>query len=186
MLERGDKVITQKLVQTGNKTESEDITLHRRIMGIKPTTHDILHITAPLIFTYPCSPHLAAKIDGRELDLKIADEATSVLSSAYDYVIIEGAGGIMVPLHERYLTLDYVVDRKLPSIVVVGGELGSINHALLTLELMKMKGADIYGVVYNPWFDKDKTIASETQSYLREWVREFLPGTKFTVMSRFA
>lgn len=92
----------------------------------------------------------------------------------------------MVPLHERYLTLDYVVDRRLPAIVVVGGELGSINHALLTLELMRLKGADIYGVVYNPWFDRDKTIAPETQAYLREWVAEFLPGTMFVVMPRFA
>ncbi len=186
LLERGYKVITQKLVQTGNKTESEDIVLHRQIMGIPMTAHDKLHVTAPLIFTYPCSPHLAARIDGRQLDLRMADEATEVLSKAYDKVLIEGAGGIMVPLHERYLTLDYVVDRRLPAIVVVGGELGSINHALLTLELMRLKGADIYGVVYNPWFDRDKTIAPETQAYLREWVAEFLPGTKFVVMPRFA
>lgn len=185
LLESGVKVITQKLVQTGNKVDSEDIALHRQIMGIPPTTHDILHITAPLIFTYPCSPHLAAKIDNRELDINIADDATKALSSAYDKVIIEGAGGIMVPLSERYLTLDYVLERNLPAIVVVGGELGSINHALLTIELMRMKGVDIYGVVYNPWFDKDKTIAPETRKYLIEWVDEFLPGTKFVVMPRF-
>ncbi len=186
LLEKGVRVITQKLVQTGNKTESEDIELHRRIMGIPMTSHDKLHITAPLIFTYPCSPHLAAYIDNRELDLTIAEEATAALSKAYEKVIIEGAGGVMVPLHERYLTLDYILGNSLPAIVVVGGELGSINHALLTLELMRMKGADIYGVVYNPYFDKDKKIAAETQHYLREWVEEFLPGTKFVVMPRFA
>ena len=186
LLEKGEKVITQKLVQTGNKTESEDIELHRRIMGIPMTPHDKLHVTAPIIFTYPCSPHLAARLDGRELDLKMADEATDVLTKSYDKVLIEGAGGVMVPLHECYLTLDFIIDRKLPAIVVVGGELGSINHALLTLELMRLKGVEIYGVVYNPWFDKDKTIASETRDYLHRWTEDFLSGTKFVVMPRFA
>ena len=185
LLEKGKRVITQKLVQTGNKTESEDIELHRRIMGIPMTSYDKLHITAPLIFTYPCSPHLAAAMDDRELDMKIAEQATEALSGVYDKVIVEGAGGIMVPLGERYLTLDYILNNKLPVIVVVGGELGSINHALLTLELMRLKGAEIYGVVYNPFFDKDKKIAPETRRYLRDWVAEFLPGTKFVVMPRF-
>lgn len=186
LLEEGKTVITQKLVQTGNKTESEDIELHRRIMGIPMTTHDKLHITAPIIFTYPCSPHLAARLDNRELDLRVATEATGLLAKSYEKVIIEGAGGVMVPLHERYLTIDYIYEHDLPAIVNVGGELGSINHALLTLELMRLKGIHIYGVVYNPHFDKDKIIARETQSYLRDWIEEFLPGTKFVIMPRFA
>lgn len=180
--ERGVKSITQKFVQTGNKTESEDIALHRQIMGIEPEPADLLHITAPVIFTYPCSPHLAARIDGREIDFGIIEQATAALRSQYPQVIIEGAGGVMVPLTEDYLTLDYILDHKLPSIVVVGGVLGSINHALLTLELMRLKGAEIYGVVYNPWFDKDKTIAAETRSYLRKWVASHMPDTRFCVM----
>ena len=58
----GGNAMTMKFVQTGNSGFSEDIAIHRRIMGIEPTSADRLHITAPEIFSYPCSQELAARI----------------------------------------------------------------------------------------------------------------------------
>lgn len=75
----GQKVITQKFIQTGNLEFSEDIDLHRRLMGIDMLPEDIDHTTAPVIFSYPCSPHLAARIDGKEINLSIIDDATQRL-----------------------------------------------------------------------------------------------------------
>ena len=72
--EQGQKTITQKLIQTGNTDISEDIEQHREIMGMGWFPEDETKLTMPEIFSYPASPHLASKIDGREVDFqKIAD-----------------------------------------------------------------------------------------------------------------
>lgn len=65
--EAGIRTITQKLVQTGNEDVSEDIALHRRLMGTGWLPEDDERLTMPEIFSYPCSPHLAAEIDRRRL-----------------------------------------------------------------------------------------------------------------------
>ncbi|MDR0976366.1 MAG: dethiobiotin synthase, partial [Prevotellaceae bacterium] len=128
LMEQGQRTITQKLIQTGNIGRSEDIELHRRLMGIPMTDADAARLTMPQIFTYPASPHLAAAIDGRAIDFDAIDRATQALSQSYDTVLVEGAGGLMVPLTEEYLTIDYLSDRHYPLIFVTSGKLGSINH----------------------------------------------------------
>ncbi len=67
---KGIRTITQKLIQTGNREISEDIELHRRIMGCPLLPEDIQKLTMPEIFSYPCSPHLASRIDGRSIDFE--------------------------------------------------------------------------------------------------------------------
>ena len=178
----GKSVITQKLIQTGNRDVSEDIEIHRRIMGIPMQSVDLCRVTAPIILSYPASPHLAAKIDGIELDYGVASAATDTLLNKYDHVLIEGAGGLMVPLKERYLTIDYITGHKLPTVVVTNGRLGSISDTLLTLSALAAAGADVFAVIYNPYFDKDKTIADETLGYLAAYVQEKFPDTLFLSM----
>ncbi|MDE6335442.1 MAG: dethiobiotin synthase [Muribaculaceae bacterium] len=170
MANAGLNVITQKMIQTGNLDMSEDILRHREIMGIELQTVDRLHITAPIIYTYPASPHLAAAIDGRSTDLSVIDSATASLTKQYAHVLVEGAGGLMVPITEDYLTADYLHDRQIPTIVVINGQLGSINHALLTLHTLKTYDIPLFGVIYNPFFDKDPIICADTKRYLREWL----------------
>lgn len=178
----GKSVITQKLIQTGNRDVSEDIEIHRRIMGIPMQSVDLCRVTAPIILSYPASPHLAAKIDGIALDYGVASAATDTLLNKYDHVLIEGAGGLMVPLKERYLTIDYITGHKLPTVVVTNGRLGSISDTLLTLSALAAAGADVFAVIYNPYFDKDKTIADETLGYLSAYVQEKFPDTLFLSM----
>ena len=162
MDEAGINVITQKFVQTGNVGSSEDIEKHRQLMGIPLVADDKMGVTAPVIFSYPCSPDLAARIDNRPLDLSIIDESSEVLESRYGHVLIEGAGGVMVPLDGEYLTIDYIADRNLAVVVTYNGQLGSINHTLLTVKALLSRGVKIFALVYNSYFDKDKTICSDT------------------------
>ena len=178
----GGNAITQKFIQTGCREFSEDITVHRRIMGIEMQTVDLLHVTAPIIFSYPASPDLASAIDGRELDLGLADRATGTLLETYSHVLIEGAGGVMVPLKGDYLTIDYIADRRLPAVVVTNGALGSVSDTLLTLTAMKNAHIPIVALVYNPHFDKDKTIADDTRRYLRHWLGLHCPATAYIEM----
>lgn len=178
----GEKVITQKFIQTGNKEYSEDIQVHRSVMGIELQNVDLLHYTAPIIYSYPASPDLAARIDGTEVDLRIIDRATDFLASQYSHVLIEGAGGIMVPLKGEYLTIDYIHDRNLPVVLVTNARLGSINHTLLSLNAIKDRHLNLYAVIFNHYFDKDKKIAEDTHSYIKNWLDNHFPDTLFLDM----
>ncbi len=183
LMEEGKSVITQKFIQTGNEGRSEDIEVHRQIMGSSMTEEDREMITAPEIFSYPCSPDLAAKIDKRDIVFGKIERATEILESRYDVVLIEGAGGIMVPLKGEYLTIDYIRDHRLPTIVVTNGQLGSINHSLLTLFAIKQYGIELSEVVYNHHFDKDSTICTDTITYLKSYLSHHFPTTKFSEMN---
>ncbi len=180
LMDEGKSVITQKFIQTGNEGRSEDIEVHRQIMGIGMTEEDREMITAPEIFSYPCSPDLAAKIDNRPIDFGKIERATAILESRYDVVLTEGAGGIMVPLEGEYLTIDYIRDHQLPTIVVTNGQLGSINHTLLTLYAIEQYGIELSEVVYNHHFDKDPIICTDTIAYLQRYLHDHFPNTKFT------
>lgn len=184
MTEAGIKVITQKFVQTGNKEFSEDIKIHRDIMGTGLLTEDLLHLTAPIIFSYPCSPDLAAEIDGRQLNLDLASEAASTLAGKYGHVIIEGAGGVMVPLKGEYLTIDYVKENNLPVVLVTNGRLGSINHTLLSLYALKQYHIDLFAVIYNEYFDKDDKIVANTKKYLKDFLDNHFPETFYMEMPK--
>ncbi len=126
----------------------------------------------------------ASRIDGVKIDLKRIDQATRTLSAEYDTVIIEGAGGLMVPVEEEYLTIDYIRERKLPAVLVTNGKLGSINHTLLSLQAIDNAGIDLFAVIYNPYFDKDKIIAEDTRNYIRGWLENHFPGTLFMEMTK--
>lgn len=176
----GLRTITQKLIQTGNTTISEDITLHRQLMGIAFTGDDHEKITMPEIFSYPASPHLAAQIDKREIDFEKIKQATAQLSQRYDAVLVEGAGGLMVPLTEDYLIIDYIKEMGYPLLFVTSGKLGSINHTLLSLEAIYTRGINLHTVIYNTFpVLEDSTISTETQRYLRNYIQKHFPETKF-------
>ncbi len=178
----GGNAITMKFVQTGNQDFSEDIAVHRRIMSLEPQPVDLQHITAPEIFSYPCSPDLAARIDKREIDLGRIDEAADKLANIYDTVLIEGAGGLMVPLKGEYLTIDYIKERELPVVLVTNSKLGSISHTLLALDAIKNNGISLYAVIYNSYFDNDKIIAEDTRKYIRHWLETHFKEARFLEM----
>ena len=180
--EKGYDVITQKMIQTGNTGYSEDIDLHRRLMNMQHCEDDKNGLTTPIILSYPASPHLAARIDNYTIDMNDVTEATEKLCKKYDIVLLEGAGGIMVPITERYLTIDYACEQNYPMAIVTGGILGSINHTLLTLEAIKSRGLKLKYLIYNRYFDEDSVISKDTVDYLKGYIAEFFPETEFIEM----
>lgn len=180
---KGIRTITQKFVQTGNTGLSEDIELHRRLMGTGLLEEDKTHLTMPEIFTYPCSPHLAAEIDGRPIDFEKIEQASRRLLERYDAVLLEGAGGLMVPLTRNLLTIDYVARRNYPLILVTSGRLGSINHTLLSLEAVAARGIRLHSVMYNLYpQEEDKIIQHDTEEYIRTWLQKKFPETLFELV----
>lgn len=174
--QRGIKTITQKFIQTGNTSISEDIELHRKIMGTGLLPEDLSHLTMPEIFTYPCSPHLAAEIDGREINFSKIEKAAARLCTKYDAVLTEGAGGLMVPLTRSLLTIDYIAQKNYPLIFVTSGRLGSINHLLLSLEAIKKRNIKLHTLMYNMFPEnEDKIIQKDTESYIRDIIKKEFP-----------
>ena len=175
---QGKKTITQKLIQTGNIDISEDIEQHREIMGMGWFPEDEMKLTMPEIFTYPASPHLATKIDGREIDFQKIENATAQLAEKYEIVLLEGAGGLMVPLTTDLLTIDYVAEKKHPIIFVTSGRLGSINHTILSLEAIKNRGLELYAVAYNLKDEsQDELISKDTAEYLKGYLAKHFPNS---------
>jgi dethiobiotin synthetase len=88
----------------------------------------------------------------------------------------------MVPLKGDYLTIDYIRERKLPVVLVTNGALGSISHTLLALDAISHAGIELYAVIYNSYFDKDKIIAEDTRNYIRRWLETHFKDTRFLEM----
>ena len=172
MAKAGLSVITQKLVQTGCNGISEDIEMHRKIQGIPLTTFDKRKTTCPYVFTYPCSPHMAAKRDKKKINCQKITNATSKLMEKYDYVLLEGAGGLMVPLYKNFLTIDYIRECRYPVILVTNGRLGSINHTLLALAACRLYQLQVAAIYFNQYPNEDEEITAETYKYLKKRLPE--------------
>lgn len=182
LTKQGKSVITLKMIQTGNEGYSEDIEIHRKLMNLPILEIDRKFITAPIIMTYPASPHLAAKIDNCNIDLSKIEKSQECLYKEYDIILMEGAGGLMVPITEDYLTIDYIKDKDIPMALVTNGQLGSINHTLLSLEAIKNRNIKLKYVIYNSFFDEDKIIAKETLKYLENKIKNEFEDCCFLVM----
>ena len=183
LMDEGKSVITQKFIQTGCVGTSEDIEAHRRLSGTGPMPEDAEGLTAPIIFSYPASAQLAARMDGREIDLGVIDRAREELARRYDVVLVEGAGGLMVPITDTFMAIDYAVSRNLPVALVTNSRLGSINHTILSLEALRNHGAKLHSVLYNTWYDKDSApIAADTQAFIRRYIERNHSGTPFYVV----
>ncbi|MEQ1065647.1 dethiobiotin synthase [Acinetobacter sp. XH1741] len=184
-IEQGKKVITQKLIQTGNTDISEDIEKHREIMGQGWFQEDHDKLTMPEIFSYPASPHLATRLDNREIDFQKIENATQTLAEHFEIVLLEGAGGLMVPLTTSLLTIDYIAQHQFPVILVTSGRLGSINHTLLSLEALKSRGLKLKALVYNLKDEsKDPLISKDTSNYLKDYLATHFPEAEWIELAK--
>ena len=103
----------------------------------------------PYAFDPPISPHLAAQQADREIDLTVIQQAYQTLSTQADRVVVEGAGGFLVPLNQQQTGADLAQALNLPVILVVGMRLGCLNHALLTAQAIRIAGLPLAGWVAN-------------------------------------
>ncbi|NNJ71370.1 MAG: dethiobiotin synthase [Kiritimatiellales bacterium] len=103
---------------------------------------------SPYTFEPACSPHLAAEMAGTEIEISEIVIAARTLASDYEFVIAEGAGGILVPLNRRETMLDLMQALKLPVLIAARPGLGTINHTLLSIRALRSDGLDIAGVVF--------------------------------------
>jgi dethiobiotin synthetase len=146
---QGMRVTTQKWVETGVTGGPSDIDVHRRLMGGDGPAPDApLADRCPYRFSLPASPHLAAAREKRRVDPAVIEAAYRRLAEFHDVVLVEGAGGFLVPLSEELLTGDLVARIGLPVLVVAANRLGCVNDALLTVEAVRRRGVPLLGLVF--------------------------------------
>ncbi|CDG50085.1 dethiobiotin synthase [Cardinium endosymbiont of Bemisia tabaci] len=103
----------------------------------------------PFLFQAPLSPHLAASMESRQIDIN------KIQLPKVDNLIIEGAGGILVPINESILMVDLIKQFAVPVILVARSTLGTINHTLLSLEALRARNIDVLGIILNGPYHKD-------------------------------
>ena len=104
----------------------------------------------PIAFEEPIAPHIAANINDYAIETDLITEGLLALQQQKpDLLLVEGAGGWRLPLSQETLLSDWVVEHKLPVIMVVGMKLGCLNHAMLTYEMMLNDGINVIGWVAN-------------------------------------
>jgi len=108
-----------------------------------------LALMNPYAFEPPIAPHIAAQQAGIEIDLARIESAYREIASQSDEVIVEGVGGLLVPLNANQTAADMVLRLSLSVILVVGMRLGCLNHALLTVEAMARRGIKLEAWVAN-------------------------------------
>lgn len=126
-----------KPVQAGNVLDGDAYWIQQWVPGtsVFPSTYSLQN---------PLSPHTAAALDGIRIDLTAFQ-----LPETQENLVIELAGGIMVPLNETDTNLDLIKQLGLPVILVSKNYLGSINHTLMTFEILQSRQIEIAGIIFN-------------------------------------
>lgn len=144
---QGSRVAVMKPVAAGVEADglNEDV---RKLMAVSNVQAD-LHDVNPYSFTPPIAPHIAAQHAGRQIDLDVIASAYTRLKHLSDVVVVEGAGGFLVPLCDGVNASAIPEKLGLPIVLVVGMRLGCLNHALLTSEAIAARKLHLIGWIAN-------------------------------------
>lgn len=118
-------------------------------------------------FRYPLAPAVAAEFDNKKINIKHILTNIQKAKEKFDIVIVEGAGGLLVPLTWDVTFLDLVSQMRIPIIIVAANKLGTINHTLLTVQLAKIRNINIIGIVLNT-IHKNRDLSRKTNAYAIE------------------
>ena len=130
-----------KPIQSGSITGDDDC---RAVQNFTNFSDEKIH--RPIYeLKEPLSPHEAAKLEGITIDI----DKLIIPNTRGNNLIIEGAGGVLVPINNKFLMIDLIKKMSVPVIIVASSGLGTINHTLLTIESIRKRKIEIYGVVLN-------------------------------------
>jgi dethiobiotin synthetase len=141
------KPIAAGLIENDRTMVSEDVLAHEAFVNVRVPRA----LTNPYSFVAPIAPHIAAHDENIVIDIHKIITAYRAVEKLADCVVVEGAGGLLVPLNmqERLTQADLISALTIPVILVVGMRLGCLNHALLTVEALQRRGLNLQGWVAN-------------------------------------
>lgn len=154
---QGIDAVPMKPVQTGGERRSEargdrlvapDLEFHLAACDLRPS-RDELQLMSPYVYQPACSPHLAGRMAQRYTEPSVVKDCADKLLRDHEAVVVEGAGGVMVPLNESATMLDLMKMLAYPVVLVSRFGLGTINHTLLSIHALRTARIDLIGVVFN-------------------------------------
>ncbi len=148
LTQRGLSVGVMKPIETGCRTDGASGSDAARLYAAAGITEPVEAIS-PYRFADPLAPLDAARRAGRTIELRRIVRAYRALAARYAFLLVEGAGGVMVPITPTADTRDVIVQLGLPAVVVVRAVLGAVNHTLLTLDALRHRKIPVLGVFLN-------------------------------------
>ncbi len=116
----------------------------------------------PIQLYHPLAPSVSARLEGKQIDLSTIKTAFSKLKQKYNFMVVEGVGGIAVPLNDDFLVAHLISQLELPILIVANAGLGTINHTVLTVAFAKQFDLQIAGIVLNQFHPKTAGLAEQT------------------------
>jgi dethiobiotin synthetase len=135
-----------------------DAEIYTEIMRREQT----IEVINPVYLRHPLAPSVAAGLERKRIDLRRIRDCYHQLASAYSIVLVEGAGGLLVPIRDGYFVADLARSLKLPLLVVARLGLGTINHSLLTVRQARQMGLKVRGLVLNDTVGGRRDVAAKT------------------------
>ncbi len=171
---------------TASGVFSKDIDMHLRLMKMKRREFKgYLPLMTPYIFNLASSPHLAARREDKNIRISKIRRSLERLSKDFDIVLIEGSGGLLVPLNRKRLLIDVIKELRLSVLLVAQNRLGAINHTLLSVEALKARGIKIIGLIFNNVSkDTDSIVLKDNPRIIKELAGIEVLGTLPCVNSK--
>lgn len=141
----GMDIGVMKPIETGFSLRSSDAVFLQEIAGVE----DSLDSICPYRFKHPLSPFTAAKIENLSIRFERIGHVYEELQQSHQALLVEGAGGLLVPITRQEMMADLALYLKLPILIISRTGLGTINHTLLSVEVARWRGIEVAGVVFN-------------------------------------
>ncbi len=160
--DRGIKVGVMKPVATGCLESNDHLYSQDAIYLFEAAENEYPLLSSPLRFKNPLAPSVTSEIEKKPMDLKKVFWAYREIREIYNFIIVEGIGGLLVPLSNNYFVADLVKEFDLPVIIVARTGLGTINHTLLTVQAAKNRGLKVKGIILNGLPETNLSLAEKT------------------------
>lgn len=147
--ERGVRVGVMKPVATGCSGEGKRLISEDAVYLLEAAENEHPPLTNPLRFRNPLAPSVASVIEKKEVPIDKILKAYRDLQRHYEFIIVEGIGGLLVPITKEYFVANLIHEFELPLVIVTRGGLGTINHTLLTVDAAVIRGFEVRGIIFN-------------------------------------
>ena len=160
---QGLNVGVMKPIATGckrvnNRLVSDDAVF----LKLSAEIEDEYELINPVSLEQPLAPSVAARLSNTKIDTDKINTAYDTLCERHEYIIVEGIGGLLVPIDEYYFIVDLATEMELPLIVVCRPTLGTINHTLLTVSYAREHGLEVKGIVVNESAENCDAVVKKT------------------------
>jgi dethiobiotin synthetase len=183
---RGERVAALKPVVTGLDEEPGEWRHDHELLAAVATADQRPEDVAPYRFGPAASPHLAAELAGTTIDTEALVAAADRAARGSDALVVEGVGGLMVPIAPRRMVRDLVMKLRLPLAIAARPGLGTINHTLLTVEAARAVGMRIAGIVLTPWPEDPDPVERSNRETVAELAGVPVTGLPLATPSRRA